>query len=252
VIDDADDDRTTNEERETDRSTVATESLGVSIPDEHVGAFVAEVFEDPERSTTWAAAIDATIDDAARDAWDGLTPTEQATELLGMAIEFDDRAIEAFEAISVPDADDPGKTGGRRDPEQPGGPGDPDHPGDRGDPEQPEPPGEMAPPSSRGKRNRNVDVRERFETAARCRRNADALRNAIAHAYADDYLDDEALVAAVEANDFDTTRVARREQLVASVTETYDFDVRPYGGTLLHDSDDRSTEEGDGPRSDAW
>jgi hypothetical protein len=171
-------------------SRVATESLGLSIPDDHVGAFVAEVFEDPERSTTWATAVDLMIDDGARDAWERLTPTERAIEMLRMATDYDERAIDTLEAIPIS--------------------------------------GETAP----------GDVRDRFDEATRCRRNADMLRNAIADAYATGILDDAALVTAVDENGFDTTRVARREGLLESVAEGYEFEFRPYGGTLVHESDD--------------
>lgn len=185
-----------------DGSALASESIGLSIPDDHVGSFVAEVFEDPERSTSWSAAVDAMVPDDARLGWDRLSAAEQAKEMLDMATDYDERAIDQLDAIPI------------------------------------------------GGDEAAADVRDRFDEAARCRRNADMLRNAIANAYADGVLDDDALVAVVEANDFDTTRIARREQLLESVAEAHGFDFRPYGGTLVHEDD--GDDEGETPQTEPW
>jgi hypothetical protein len=195
------DDRTPDEAPD-DESTLAAESVGLSIPDDHVGAFVAEVFEDPERSTTWSGAVDAMVPDDAREQWDRLSAGERAKEMLGMATDYDERAVEHLAEIPVD--------------------------GDVG----------------------AADVRDRFDEAVRCRRNADKLRNAIADAYADGTLDDDSMVGAVEANDFDTTRIARREQLLESVAEAHGFEFRPYGGTLVHEDDGDG--DGDTPGTDPW
>ncbi|WP_135822804.1 hypothetical protein [Halostella litorea] len=77
------------------------ESLGVTIPDEHVGAFVAQAFEDVERDTTWGEAVDAVVAEEALDAWAELSPREQVVELLKMADSFDERAVEELNAIPV-------------------------------------------------------------------------------------------------------------------------------------------------------
>ncbi|WP_226481837.1 hypothetical protein [Natrinema amylolyticum] len=77
------------------------ESLGVTIPDDHVGAFVAQAFEDVERSTEWTEAVDAVVPDDARDAWRSLSARDQVVELLEMADEFDRRATESLEAIPL-------------------------------------------------------------------------------------------------------------------------------------------------------
>ncbi|PCR90820.1 hypothetical protein [Natrinema ejinorense] len=77
------------------------ESLGVTIPDDHVGAFVAQAFEDVERSTEWTEAVDAVVADDARNAWQSLTPKKQVVELLKMAGQFDERATELLEGIPL-------------------------------------------------------------------------------------------------------------------------------------------------------
>lgn len=82
----------------------AESSLGVRIPADHVGAFVAQALEDPERTTAWADVVDAMVSPAARDAWDDLGVVERAAEVLSKASEYDRRAIERFEAVP-PDAD---------------------------------------------------------------------------------------------------------------------------------------------------
>jgi len=85
----------------TDAAGGLEESLGVTIPDEHVGAFVAQAFEDAERDTTWGEAVDAVVADEARDAWASLSPREQVVELLTMADGFDERAVEQLDAIPL-------------------------------------------------------------------------------------------------------------------------------------------------------
>lgn len=77
------------------------EAVGVSIPEEHVGAFVAEAFEDAERDTTWADVVDAFVDPSARAAWDDLEPVAQATEILDAATRYDERATERLESITL-------------------------------------------------------------------------------------------------------------------------------------------------------
>jgi hypothetical protein len=86
------------------------------------------------------------------------------------------------------------------------------------------------------------EIRSSFEEAKRLRRNADAFRDGVAAAYAEGRIDDEELVAAVERSEFDTTQIARREDALESVTAVYDFDFRPYGGTLF--DEDQSADEG--------
>lgn len=75
--------------------------VGLPVPDEYVGAFVAEVFEDVERSTTWEEAVDALVAAAARSAWDGLSPVEQVVAMLDAADGFDERGVETLEAIPL-------------------------------------------------------------------------------------------------------------------------------------------------------
>jgi hypothetical protein len=89
----------------TDTDTSTDESLAVSIPDEHAGAFVAEVFEDAERSTTWEDAVDAMVAPSARDAWAELSPREQVIEVLQKADEYDERAAELLEDVPLRGSD---------------------------------------------------------------------------------------------------------------------------------------------------
>ncbi|WP_135364022.1 hypothetical protein [Halosimplex halophilum] len=173
------------------------EAMGVPIPDEHVGAFVAEAFEDAERSTTWEEVVDAMVAPAAREEWAELSAVEQTVEVLRQAAEYDRRATDELERI----------------------------PTNRAEP--------------------TPEIRSSFEEARRLRRNADAFRDGVAAAYAEGRIDDEELVAAVERSEFDTTQIARREDALESVTAVYDFDFRPYGGTLF-DEDRTADEEGGG------
>lgn len=161
------------------------EAMGVPIPEEHVGAFVAEAFEDPERTTTWEEVVDAMVAPDARDAWADLSPVEQTVAVLDQAAEYDRRATDELERIPT---------------------------------NKPEP---------------TPEVRDSFAEARRLRRNADAFRDGVAAAYTDGRIDDEDLVAAVEASGFDTGQIARREDALESVTSVYDFEYRPYGGTLF-------------------
>ncbi|WP_226013166.1 hypothetical protein [Halomicrobium salinisoli] len=76
-------------------------SVGVTVPDEHVGAFVAQALEDPERATTWDDVVDTMVAPAARDAWAALSRVERAAEVLTKAADYDERAVERFEAVSL-------------------------------------------------------------------------------------------------------------------------------------------------------
>lgn len=90
-----------DESRSTDDEAGTGSSVGITIPDDHVGAFVAEALEDPERATSWDDVVDVLVAPAARDAWDELDPVEQATEILSKATEYDRRAVEHFDAVSL-------------------------------------------------------------------------------------------------------------------------------------------------------
>lgn len=186
---------------ETESSGAVGESLGVRIPDEHVGPFVAEVFEDPERSTSWADVVDELVAPDARDAWEAMCPGAQATEVLSRAGDYDRRAVERFDSVPLDGSADV--------------------------------------------------VPEAVREGLRCRRNADAFRNAVADAYADGHLDDDALIAAVEAADFETDAIARREDLLEQVDSVYDVSFRPYGGTLM-DADDGPDPDVDHDASETW
>ncbi|WP_137284427.1 hypothetical protein [Halorussus salinisoli] len=180
------------------------ESVGVSIPDEHVGAFVAEVFEDVERDTTWERVVSALVADEARSEWDALVPTEQVAAVLSAAADYDERAVGRLSGI----------------------------PTDRGQP--------------------TPEIRDDFEEAMRCRRNADQFRDGVASAYADGVVGDDELVAAVEEGDFDTGVIAEREDELDRVANAYDFEFRPYGGTLMHDEGEGEDEENPLEDFEAW
>ncbi|KAA9396462.1 hypothetical protein Har1130_17445 [Haloarcula sp. CBA1130] len=184
-------------EPESDEGGGAESSLGMTVPEDHVGAFVAEALEDPERATTWDDVVDTMVAPAARDAWAELRPVKQATEVLSKAAEFDRRAIEHFEAVPLD--------------------------GDRNDAE--------------------TDIDE----GLRCRRNADTFRDGVAAAYGDGRLDDDGLVAALEAAEFDTDLIGQREDLLERIDSVFGVEYRPYGGTLMDDDDgpEPETEHGE-------
>lgn len=79
----------------------AERATGVTVPADHVAAFVAEVFEDAERDTDYAAVVDRVVASEARDAWAALSPRERVAELLGMADDYDQRALDHLRAIPV-------------------------------------------------------------------------------------------------------------------------------------------------------
>jgi tagatose-1,6-bisphosphate aldolase non-catalytic subunit AgaZ/GatZ len=164
------------------------EAVGMPIPDEHVGAFVAEVFEDAERSTDWEDIVDAMVAPAAREAWTGLSPSEQVSEVLEMANCYDREAVELLASIDV---DGSAET-----------------------------------------------QRETFDEAMRLRRNADTFRDGVAAAYASGHVDADQLVCAVEESDFDTDGIARREDELERVTAVFDYNFKPYGGTLVQEDDE--------------
>ncbi|WP_121823417.1 hypothetical protein [Halostella salina] len=101
VQDDTPDDGHSGRVTDGDAAGGLEESLGVTIPDEHVGAFVAQAFEDAERDTTWGEAVDAVVADEARDAWASLSPREQVVELLKLADRFDERAVDELDSIPL-------------------------------------------------------------------------------------------------------------------------------------------------------
>lgn len=198
-IDGSNDERTGDENAAPDGDDRSADNpLGVPIPDEHVGAFVAEVFEDAERGTTWESVVSAMVASEARDAWESLSPREQAVEVLEMAEKYDRRAVKQLQEIPL---------------------------------------------------DESADVIDEITEAKRLRRNADMFRDGVSSAYESGHLDDDDLVAAVEAVDFDTEIIARREELLEQAAKVHDFDFRPYGGTLLQESD---RETADPTGSETW
>lgn len=77
------------------------EPVGVPVPEDHVGAFVAEVFEDPERATSWETVVEALVAANARSAWEELAPADQVAEVIAKADAFDARAIDHLETIDL-------------------------------------------------------------------------------------------------------------------------------------------------------
>lgn len=77
------------------------DAIGVSIPDEHVGAFVAEAFEDAERDTDWSDVVEAFVGPDARDAWAELRAREQVLEVLDAAARYDERAAALLDDVPL-------------------------------------------------------------------------------------------------------------------------------------------------------
>lgn len=88
-----------------DEPRAAGESLGVTVPDDHVATFVAEAFEDVERDTDWATAVDTVVAEEARDAWAALSPQRQVLEVLEMAADYDRRALDRLDAVELAGGD---------------------------------------------------------------------------------------------------------------------------------------------------
>lgn len=75
--------------------------VGVTVPADHLGAFVAEAFEDAERSTSWDETIDAVVPEEARGEWAALSVRKRVIELLDLADGFDRRAADLLESIPL-------------------------------------------------------------------------------------------------------------------------------------------------------
>ncbi|MFC6976081.1 hypothetical protein ACFQL1_17520 [Halomicroarcula sp. GCM10025709] len=84
----------------------AEQSVGLSIPEEYAGEFVAEVFEDAERSTDWPGVVDAFVPPARREEWGELDATAQVCQVLDRAGAYDQSAVDALERIDA-DAERP-------------------------------------------------------------------------------------------------------------------------------------------------
>ena len=80
------------------------QSVGLSIPEEYAGEFVAEVFEDAERSTDWPGVVDAFVPSDRREEWATLDATGQVCQVLDRADAYDRDAVDALEGIAA-DAD---------------------------------------------------------------------------------------------------------------------------------------------------
>lgn len=159
---------------------------GIPVPEEHAGAFVAEVFEDAERATAWADVVDAMVAPSAREEWNALTAREQVTEVLRKAAAYDQEAIDILDSISL---------------------------------------------------DQSVDVSADIAEAKRCRNNADTFRDGVADAFTKGHIDGDEIVDIIETADFDTDRIARREELLERVASTHEVEFRPYGGTLVQEGD---------------
>ncbi|UIP01437.1 hypothetical protein Hbl1158_14960 (plasmid) [Halobaculum sp. CBA1158] len=78
-----------------------SERLGVPVPDEHVGAFLAEAFEDPERDAAWADVVDSFVPESARDEWRDLSMVDRLREVLAAADGYDARVVELLDGIPL-------------------------------------------------------------------------------------------------------------------------------------------------------
>lgn len=87
---------------------MSDDPFGLQIPDEHVGPFVAEVFEDVERDTTWGNVVEELVAPEARDAWEELTAREQAVAVLKKASDYDKQAIDHLRSIPTDGSVDTG------------------------------------------------------------------------------------------------------------------------------------------------
>ncbi|MXR40315.1 hypothetical protein GRX01_02950 [Halobaculum sp. WSA2] len=84
-----------------DATPGAGERLGIEVPDEHVAAFVAEAFEDPERDATWEDVVDEFVPADARERWRELSMRDRVEEVLAAADDFDDRAIDRLDDVPL-------------------------------------------------------------------------------------------------------------------------------------------------------
>ncbi|MBX0323661.1 hypothetical protein EGH21_11540 [Halomicroarcula sp. F13] len=75
------------------------QSVALSIPPEYAAEFVAEVFEDAERSTDWPTVVDAYVPSAHREAWAELTARAQVTQILDRAAAYDEETVEVLASI---------------------------------------------------------------------------------------------------------------------------------------------------------
>ncbi|MFB9826112.1 hypothetical protein [Halobaculum roseum] len=79
----------------------AGERLGIEVPDEHVAAFVAEAFEDPEREATWESVVDEFVPGDARDDWRDLSMRDRVVEVLVAADDYDARAVDLLDEVPL-------------------------------------------------------------------------------------------------------------------------------------------------------
>lgn len=77
------------------------ERLGLTVPDDHVAAFVAEAFEDPELDASWDAVVGEFVPTDVRDEWRDLSMQERVEEVLAAADGYDERAIELLDEIPL-------------------------------------------------------------------------------------------------------------------------------------------------------
>ncbi|WP_435064347.1 hypothetical protein [Halobaculum sp. EA56] len=84
-----------------DAAPGAGERLGIEVPDEHVAAFVAEAFEDPERDVTWEEVVEEFVPAGARDDWRELSMRERVVEVLAAADGYDARAVDLLDGVPL-------------------------------------------------------------------------------------------------------------------------------------------------------
>lgn len=86
------------------RADATDRPMGIEIPQEHVGAFVAEVFTDVERNTSWSEVVNAIVHDDARGEWNDLPPRARLREALELADSFDQRCLAQLRSMPLQDA----------------------------------------------------------------------------------------------------------------------------------------------------
>ncbi|QZP39663.1 hypothetical protein [Halobaculum magnesiiphilum] len=79
----------------------AGERLGIEVPEDHVAAFVAEAFEDPESDATWESVVDEFVPGDARDNWRDLSMRDRVAEVLSAADDYDARAVDLLDEVPL-------------------------------------------------------------------------------------------------------------------------------------------------------
>lgn len=84
-----------------DPAGTAGERLGIEVPEDHVAAFVAEAFEDPERDASWESVVEEFVPSGAREDWRDLSMHERVSEVLAAADDYDARAVDLLDEVPL-------------------------------------------------------------------------------------------------------------------------------------------------------